>query len=251
MNKELLFEVTIPAYIRTYIKSNNVRAKYYEQGKKKIPLKYCNKPLFKSQGTREPDNINFGFQPFNVVRQKQKKVLLYLVDLKTGEKIIANPSRVGLPSVVNINGQAIYNGDIARFDRNNMINQIKDQFRTYLCTLTPIAPENLPIRIDCLVCDELADSLFLNGQDWDIENRFFPYAKAFHDLLVSLKIIPDDSVRYITEPAHPIFMPVPKTEDRKLIFRFYKDIRPAIGAIYDTVNTKGVLETDERFKNFA
>jgi len=85
-----------------------------------------------------------------------------------------------------------------------------------------------PIRLDVYLFDTIIDDDFNQGQEWDLDNRFFPYAKSIPDLMKKLNKIPDDNILYITEPPHPIFVPVPDPEDRKLVVRIYKDTREII-----------------------
>jgi len=212
-NKELLIQLEIPLYIREYIKSKSIRAKYYERGgKKKIPLKYT--------------TIQYEWRSFKITRKGKKVTTEYLFDRETEERVIANPQNVGKENRNNINGQDIYNGNVARHDRNNMMGQIKDSFRKYLKDMQPIT--RFPIRIDIYLFDTIIDDEYSNGQDWDVDNRFFPYGKTFADMLKKEGKIPDDNRLYITEPPHAIFVPVPDPEDRKFIIRIYKDNRMVI-----------------------
>jgi hypothetical protein len=211
--KELICEVTVPLYLREYIKSKNIRAKYYHR-ESKIPTKF-----FKEMQT-------YSWKEFTVIEKGKKIKKEYLVYTATGEKVISNPHLVGTEKKININGQGIYNGNIQRHDRNNMIGQIKDSFRKEIQSLEPI--KRFPIRIDIYLFDTVIDDYFSNGQDWDLDNRFFPYGKAFADELKKQGKIPDDNRYYITEPPHAIFVPVPDTEDRKFIVRIFKDNRPCI-----------------------
>jgi hypothetical protein len=224
--KEWICDIEIPKYIRVYTKSKNVRPKYFIKGKKTLPLMYCNKSLYNTQGVREPDEVNYGWQSFPVIRQKRKQFIDFLVDLHTGERVIANVNDVGKVKMANINGQGIYNGNIAQHERNNMIGAIKDYLRPYIKNIQPLL--RFPIRIDCYIFDVTTDVIYSKGQAWDVENRFFPYGKSFHDLLTELKIIPDDNRLYITEPAHPIFVPIEDPNRTRLLFRVYKDNRAVI-----------------------
>jgi hypothetical protein len=225
-NKEFLFDIVIPKYIRIYTKSNNVRAKYFIKGKKSLPLMFCNKRKYDLEGVREPNNTEYGWQPFPVVRQGRKSYVDFLINIDTGERVISNPKDVGKVKMANINGQGIYNGNIAQHERNNMIGAIKDYLRPHIKNLKPI--DRFPIRIDCYMFDVIHDTIYSKGQAWDVENRFFPYGKSFHDLLTECKIIPDDQRLYITEPAHPIFVPIEDPNQSKLLFRVSKDNRMVI-----------------------
>jgi len=215
-NKELLVELTIPLYIRQYVKSKSTAAKYYQRDKKKlvIPNKYIkNKHLY-------------AWAKFPTTYKGLKGYKEFLVEKASGKRIIANEHRVGKENLRNINGQAIYNGQIQEHDRNNMIGQIKDSFRQHIQAIKPIT--RFPLYIKVLLYDTIIDEDFSNGQDWDVDNRFFPYGKAFSDELKKQGKIPDDNRYYITTPPHVIFVPVPDIEDRKLVIRIYKDNRSII-----------------------
>src|SRR5688500_12775578 len=110
---ELLVEITIPQYIRRYVKSKNTRAKYFEKGKHKLPLVFCNKELYDTEGIREPDGINYYWDKFNAIKQGRKVIKEYLVAAVTGDKVISNQKHVGKVKYNNINGQGIFSGNIA------------------------------------------------------------------------------------------------------------------------------------------
>src|SRR6185369_5357019 len=207
-NKELLQELNIHLYIREYIKSNNTRPKYYRRDKvKNIPNKYTkNKELY-------------AWAKFPITSKKTSKFAEFLIEKASGKRIVSNEHQVGKPKMKNINGQAIYNGEIQKYDRNNMIGQIKDSFRKEIKSLKPIT--RFPIRIEVYLFDTIIDEDFSNGQDWDVDNRFFPYGKAFADELKKQGKIPDDNRYYITTPPYATFCPVDDIEDRKLIVKIY------------------------------
>jgi hypothetical protein len=215
-NKELLQEITIPLYIREYIKSKNIRPKYYRRDKvKNIPNKYIkNKELYSWMTFLVSNKTGY-----NTVKE-------FLVEKASGKRIVANEHRVGKANMKNINGQAIYNGQIQEHDRNNMIGQIKDSFRKEIQSLEVI--KRFPVEIKVYLFDTVIDEDFSNGQDWDVDNRFFPYGKSFADELKKQNKIPDDNRYYITTPPYATFCPVPDVEDRKLVVRIYKDNRPII-----------------------
>lgn len=214
-SKSLIQEITIPLYLRQYIKSNSIRAKYYENGgKNKIPERIGKNPDL------------YAWREFAVTIKGKKKKKEYLVHKATGTRVIANEFNAGKVNKVNINGQGIYNGNIAQFDRNNMIRQIKESFHDAVKSIKVIT--EFPIRIDVYLFDTVIDDDFNQGQEWDLDNRFFPYAKSIPDLMKKLNKIPDDNILYITEPPHPIFVPVPDPEDRKLVVRIFKDTREII-----------------------
>ena len=206
----LIVEFTIPLYIRQYIKSKSVRTKFYSK-ESKLPSSFEDKKYY--------------WKDFKVISAGKKVIKEYLVDDK-GERIVANESKAGKPKVENINGQGIYNGKIKEHDRNNMITQIHNSFKPYVATISKIT--SYPIRIDVYMFDQIEDAVFTRHQDWDVDNRFLPYGKALSDVLKSEGKIDEDNRYYITEPPHPIFVPVDDKEDRKLVVRIFKDDRPII-----------------------
>ncbi len=209
--KELLASVEIPLYLRDYIKSKNVRPKYYTK-KSKIPSKY------------NPENC--AWMDFQVINKGKKVFKSLLVYKATKERVIANPHLVGTQKRMNINGQGIYNGNIQQHDRNSMIGQIKDSFRPEIKKMPILL--RFPLIFQVELYDTIIDEEFSNGQDWDLDNRFFPYGKAFADECKKQGKIPDDNRYYITSPPHPIFVPVEDVLDRKLVISIYKDNRPCI-----------------------
>lgn len=212
--KQLICSVSLPLYIRQYYKSKKVRPKYYEKDKTKIP-----KRLQQEIGS------TLSWNTFNTIKDKKKSTKSFLVDTASGERVIANPATVGRANLANINGQDIYNGSVSSHGRGNMMNQIKLNLKQAV-KLMPVFT-SFPIRVDVYLFDTVID-VFSNGQDWDIDNRFFPYGKALADTMKAEGKIPDDNCFYITEPPHAIFCPVDDKEDRKLIIQVFKDNRPII-----------------------
>jgi hypothetical protein len=234
MTKELIARIEIPNYRRNFKASDAANAKYYEKsGGKKLPKDLCDKHALSVQGLRVPDSSKFEWREFPVIRQGVKKKVDFLVDIATGQRVVANESIAGKPRITNINGQGIYNGVIARNTRNKMMGAIKDQFRQFVMTHPQI--KSFPIIIELEVWDVIVDTDFSNGQDWDLGNRVLPYNKAFEDVLKKgttkhpgCNIIPDDSVWFVTGTAGGLFCPVETTEERKLVYNIYLDRRDII-----------------------
>jgi hypothetical protein len=200
--------VEIPQYIRKIQLSAARLKKYYIKGK------------------REPKAEKY--KDISRYAWKKEAGKEYLIDLSTGEKVIANPKAQGTPNILAINGQGIYNGKISSHTRNKMMMEIKKSFSSYINKLDPITefPVNIYMEVhDTVLNDEKAD--------WDLDNRSGPYIKAFQDCLMGnmdgegkkrcKQIIPDDNIMYITQPPAPKFIPVDKPEDRKLVFRIKKE----------------------------
>jgi len=234
---ELLHEIEIPKYIRTYTKSKSMRPSYFEKGKKKLPLVYCNIQLYENQGVREPDGINYYWDKFKAIKQGNKTTKEYLVEAKTGQRVLFNAKNVGKAKIANINGQGILSGNIRSFEKDKMLGEIKDYVRPFVANVPPI--QRFPLRLILRVYDTRVDTYFSGGQRWDLENRFIPYAKAIHDLIaeddvdrngniIRHRLIPDDNVDYITGPMQPLFYPIENPEERKLVLAIFKDNRPEI-----------------------
>lgn len=201
--------VEMPQYIRKVKLSEARKRKYYELGKK-LPV-----------AQRYADRTKYDYKVYN------KKS--YLVDLETDERVVANPRAAGTPRYATINGQAIYNGGVGQHMRNKIMSEIKASFKPYIDKMNPIT--DFPLVIEMELHDVIrADS---SGSLWDLDNRSWPYIKAFQDCLTGNKdqhkqarnrqIIPDDNILFITGPPVPKFIPVDHEDDRKLVFRLRKE----------------------------
>jgi len=201
-------KVEIPDYIRKIKVSNARIKKYYELGKKGPASK------------KHQDKTKYDYKPFIGNRS-------YLTDLVTGERVVANPKAAGTPNVVTINGQSLYNGAVSKHLRARILGEIKESYMPYVNAMDVI--EEYPIVIEM----EIHDTIFESTSLWDVDNRSWPYIKAFQDCLTGNKnklgvkqckqIIPDDNILYVTTPPSPKFIPVDKEEDRKIVFIIKKE----------------------------
>lgn len=198
--------VVIPKYIRRVKLSESRRTKYYELGKK-IP-----------KSAKYRDMSKYEYREIKGYKKRR-----FLVDKATGERVIANPRAAGTPNYVVINGQKIYNGEVAGPIRNKMMKEIKAFMAPFIAELDPIT--DFPIRINMEIHDVIKEDGY---SFWDVDNRAWPYIKAFQDCLTGdrgnyRKIIEDDHMMYITQPPIPLFVPVSNSEDRKLVFTITKE----------------------------
>ncbi len=233
--------VTINNYVRTYVISNKVRPKYFEKGtSKKIPLKYCNKSIYKKTGVRMPA-APYVWKDFKVTRKKVRVTKEFLYNLETGERVISNIKNVGKQKFSIINGQKLHQLTMADYERSKIIKAIKAQMIPEVAKLEPIKPDQLPVRIQFILCDTYHDTIANGDPDWDLDNRGLMYAKTFCDVLSGCKenvdgkvipttkvIIPDDHRGYITQAPAPVYWPVDKPEKRKLVFKITTDTRDII-----------------------
>lgn len=204
-----IIKIEIPEYLRKVELSRSRNQKYYVAGK--------NTPKAKKYLDKE--------------KYDWKKIgdKTFLVDLETNEKVIANPKAAGTPRNLVINGQKIYNGEASKHIRNKVLSAIKESFSTYINKLSEI--KEFPLTLEL----EIHDVIRENGSYslWDIDNRSYPYIKAFQDCLTGNKdktgkkrnkqIIPDDNILFITQPPVPKFIPVDDEKDRKLVFIIKKE----------------------------
>lgn len=186
----LINSITVPKYIKHVVLSKNRRAKYYTK-KSKIPKKY--------QGL-----------PFN-----NKGIL---VD-KLGNPVIANPRVVGTPRLKKVNGQDFYKGTDSPHIRSKVVNEIKSFLKPFVKGIEPITTYPVQIKL------EMHDVIGVGN--WDLDNLWI-YNKCMQDVLVDTGVLAEDNVMYVTAAAAPEFYPVDNEDDRKLVFKIYKDERDVI-----------------------
>lgn len=156
------------------------------------------------------------------------KVLL--ADKKTYQPIVANPNVAGKPNILQIKGQDMYNGKVREHAKGTIMKAIQNSFRPYVKLIPPITFYPLKITMELYdtvknIYDRSKDPL---GGRWDVDNRAYPYLKAFPDVLYQEGIIKDDDRLHITCPPATEFCPIDNTEDRKLVFIIEQDTRPII-----------------------
>ncbi len=218
-NLKLIATITIPQYIRKALMSKARMKRYYERGKKKPPDKFY----------RNVDK--YGWQEFPNGKE-------YLVERATKERVIANPRTAGSEKWKVINGQKIYSGQISKWDKEKMMSEIRKSYIPFLEGVDPIT--QFPLRILAELYDTYEDELG-TGMDWDIDNRFYPYGKAFPDVLIGWPkwvkaekvfqtriLLPEDHRGYVTQPPTPLFCPIENSANRKIVFYIYQDVRPLV-----------------------
>lgn len=173
--------IIIPQYITEVKVSDSRRAKYFKLGDK-LPSKYEN-------------NARFTW--------KNEKLL----DELTKTFVIKNPIAVGKPRYQSIAGNEIY----ARMHERVRMLIVKAIKANYLPNMPKQLNLSYPIEISM---DIHTQPKMLN---WDVDNLWI-YIKCFQDLLVDLKLIPGDDIRYIKSSGQINFTPVQSEEQRRLIF---------------------------------
>lgn len=200
--------IIIPKYIREVKLSEHRLKKYYELGKK-----HPKAAMYK-------DKKKYDWR----VVKPYPKTRKFLVNLTTNERVIANPKAQGTPRILTINGQKIYNGEISKHIRNKVLSEIKATFTPYVEQLNVIT--KYPIGIQCEIHDTIREPH--SKSLWDLDNRSWPYIKAFQDCLTGNKdkngnlrnkrIIEDDSVLFIVKSPQVTFIPVDTQDERKIVF---------------------------------
>jgi hypothetical protein len=184
---EIIYQVEIDDYIEYVTLSKKRRPRYYTKGNN-IPKKYLDKKKY---------NFN------------TKGVL---VDVETGEKIIANPKVANKPRVKKISGQDIWVG-INHHLRSKIAREVKKYFENAFKNLKPLKIEDYPIGVCIDFYKPIGDG------DYDLDNLSLIYRKCCHDALKG--IIEDDTVTYLRSmPTN--FIPVSNNQRRKMVITIFK-----------------------------
>jgi Holliday junction resolvase RusA-like endonuclease len=200
------YKVEIPEYIREVQVSKSRMKKYYEFAKK-----HPKAEIYKDRKKYDWKKVKgFGERKF-------------LVDLKTGERVVANPRAAGTAKYEVINGQKIYSGMVHPTMRARIFSTLKDFLKPFMQKLPKI---DAPVKIRCEIHDTIREAK--SKSLWDLDNRGWPYIKAFQDLLVDLEVIHDDNVLFITGSGGIEFNPVSSNEERKLVFIIEKETDKAV-----------------------
>lgn len=156
---------------------------------------------------------------------------LRLIDVRTGEQIVANEAQAGTPKWIQIKGQDFYNNKVDKHLRGTIMDAIKADMKKHI-NIDPIPEDMYPLRITCELHDTVKNVYDRShdpiGQQWDVDNRCYPYNKAFPDLMQSLQLFINDDRLHITGPPASLFCPIHRHEDRKLVFIMEKDDREII-----------------------
>jgi hypothetical protein len=207
MEKQLIYEITMPNYPRKIMTAKARRPKYF---------------LFpKDEGVKQKPKYNSNRYQWVDHKLSTKKIEKRLFDTATNEFVIKNSRIAGTERWVVINGQSIYNGKYNAHTQGKIMETIHRFYIPFLQALKPI--DIYPLHIECEIYDYSND--IISGQGWDVGNRGWPYCKAFDDVLQKLNIINNDSNQYVRVPCHPIFFPIKEeilSIEPHLIFKIYQ-----------------------------
>lgn len=195
--KDLKFSLVLDQYPTSAITSKAKRPKYYSTVAGRGRVKKLPKTL-------EKKGYNIDLED-------------YYVDLN-GERIVANSRTVGKPGSLPINAQIFYVGK--PFQRM----AIKNFLTEYLTPFVKDMPKiDYPLYIESEVHAPYEHRLM------DMNNIGYVWDKILTDIMVTEGKLVDDDPLYVTRPGSaPMYVPVDKFEDRKIVFNFYQDNRPEI-----------------------
>lgn len=138
-----------------------------------IPLTKKRKPIYYTKHSKIPKKYSN-----NRFDEKGR-----LID-QFGNPIIKNQKVVNRPRVVRLNFNLFWSGTIHRSVRSKIKSHLTDYFSKFInCQI-----KEFPVFIHF--------ESYTSSQS-DVDNGSFIYIKAFFDTLIKLKIIPDDTTRYI------------------------------------------------------
>jgi len=184
-----IVNIGIPNYITEVKTSNARRAKNFKEGNK-LPAKYEGNARYIWKNAR-------------------------LFDTETKLYVIKNPIAMGTPNYQSIAGNEIYARMHERV-RMVIVKAIKENYLPYM-------PEKLDFKYPVALSMKIyTHPNFLN---WDVDNLWI-YIKCFQDLLVDLKLIPGDDIRYIKSSGKIDFYPIVGGETPTLLFRLVELDRP-------------------------
>lgn len=208
MNKKLIVSIVIPDFISKVQIAKERRPIYYEKdGKIKIPeskLKHIDKGKFK-----------YGWI-FHKIGTSSK---LLLTDLQTMLPVLKNPLVAGKSKYLQIKGNLFYSGFSHFSQRIMVINAIKDDFRKYFQVIDNITQDQYPLEIEYIFYDEIVLKKEKGKNlSQDLDNKIYPYKKSIQDLMVTMKIIPEDTLEFIRKSSEEFI----DSKDKKLIVNIYK-----------------------------
>ena len=128
--------------------------------------------------------------------------------------------------------QGIYNNKLHPHSRNKVIKQMKTYITPYLKGIKPL--NKFPVKLKFIFCSphNYGDVRMLKGvlnwkecpdnykASWDLDNRLWIWSKTTCDSLVDMKILPDDTVDYITNIEYE-YRRIDDINDRKIILEIY------------------------------
>jgi len=138
-----------------------------------------------------------------------------------------------------INGQNIYNGNLHRFTRAKMVEQLHEYLKPFIHQelkgrdLSRLYPLDISLEVHAPI-NYGSVSMRKKGlcwnpakpgykANWDADNLWI-WGKCFNDVLTKEGYIVDDSVDYVTSSGKVSFKKIKDFKNRKLVFVIKKDV---------------------------
>ena len=202
-------------YIDKILISNKRRTLYHHKSKYK-PFDIHGKVL-----TKRYNNSNYSFDTPDG----------NLIDLRTGEKVIANPRTAGEARYWVVNFQDIYNNYIKYQARNTIVTKIKEALELALTDVKPFT--KFPLRLELFI--------YAEKMPVDVDNKGVMYFKNITDLMVKkFKLLPDDSSEYIIDTGRTVWIKVGHRYLEKMIMRITE-----LDSSNLNIPEEGLFENDE------
>lgn len=188
-----------------------------ELSKKKRPLW-----IHKSEGNKIPLHIRRGIGQSGEFLATSNYLFDHdgwVINLITNEKVVRNFRTAGKPNMESINGQSIWNGNVARHTRNKLKHFLTDYFvpnivRQLPKTLYPSGDKS--IHFEFIFFRKMINVSLLQ----DIDNHSMPYVKAFMDALELLNVIPSDSPTWV-RGIYSRYQHIPDDSERRLEIKIH------------------------------
>ena len=193
MNSTNSWQVIIPSWESSYVKSKKTLPKYWLfKDRDKLPKKYkdimIHVPLVRGGKPYCADNM--------------------------GNLFLKNPNKQGKPNTWVLNGQDLYNAKLNWRLRKTVAKHYHDYFGFHILEQirAPIEiPEGNYLSISCDIYE------VKRGNIPDVSNMWL-LEKFFEDALQEVGIIPEDSPDYVLESGRKKYHWVQNPDDRKLVF---------------------------------
>lgn len=177
----------------------------------KVLVSKARRPIYYGLGMKHRNKIPASFLGGNNYFDELSR----LINGKTGEPRLANPKVAGKPRYWVVNFQDIWNGNMAKQARANIIGKLKDIIVPHIVPILPL--KSFPIELSIVIYDIVCPV--------DISNRGAVYTKVIEDLLVSEGKIPDDKIDYINCSGSCRFEFVKDVKDKRMVISLIKSTR--------------------------